>query len=130
MSKKKDKQEVVNEEVLKVNEPEITINGEDVEKPEEENITPDMVNVEAGAPEINSEEEPENVEQTTEGETEPEEEPENEVVEEMVTLKINKNFTDKYDKSIKYVKGKKYEFTADRAKELLADERDLVSKVK
>lgn len=126
MSKKKDKQEVVNEEVLNVTEPEITINGEEIQKPEEENITPEIVDVEAGAPEINSEEKTEN----NEGENEPEEKPEEKEVEEMVTLKIDKKFTDKYDSSIKYEKGKEYPFGAKRAEELLADKRNLVSKVK
>lgn len=76
-----------------------------------ENITP---NVEASSPAI-----------------EPTEEQEVPVEEEkMVTLKVNVNFTDKYNKSIKYVEGKKYEFKKDRAEELLNDPRKLVSKAK
>ena len=71
-----------------------------------ENITPSVVNVEASSPAVNPEEE------------------------KMVTLKVNVNFTDKYDKSIKYVAGKKYEFKEERAKELLNDPRKLVSKAK
>jgi len=47
-----------------------------------------------------------------------------------VILKVEVNFTDKYDKSIKYKKGKEYPFTAERAKELLNDKRGLVSEVK
>lgn len=45
-------------------------------------------------------------------------------------LKIEKNFTDKYDNSIKYVAGKIEEFAIERAEELLKDPRGLVSKVK
>lgn len=141
MSKKKDlikDDEFINVEPttpeVENTEPETTTNGEEIEKPEEGNITPDIVNVAAGAPEINSEEKPENNEgedEPTEGENEPEEEKsEDEVVEEKVMLKINKNFTDKYDNSIKYVKGKKYSFEVKRAEELLVDKRNLVSKVK
>lgn len=44
-------------------------------------------------------------------------------------LKIEKNFTDKYDNSIKYVAGKIEEFAIGRAEELLKDPRGLVSKV-
>lgn len=82
-----------------------TVNIENTEN----EVEPDVVNVEPASPEINSEEE---------------------IKEELVTLKVNVNFTDKYDKSIKYVKGKKYSFKAERANELLSDKRGLVSEVK
>lgn len=50
--------------------------------------------------------------------------------EEEIPLKIKLNFTDKYDSSIKYVKGEIHFFKTKRANELLNDKRGLVSKVK
>lgn len=91
----------------------MNVENTEVEAEANDNITPDVVNVEAEAPEVNSDVEEEKEE-----------------VKEMVTLKVEVNFTDKYDNSIKYVKGKEYSFNAERANELLNDKRGLVSKVK
>lgn len=41
---------------------------------------------------------------------------------------VLKKFTDKYDKAIKYEKGKTYEFTEERAKEILSVDK-LIKKV-
>ena len=51
-----------------------------------------------------------------------------EVTKDTVTLKIVKKFVDKYNKT-EYIVGNTYEFSADRAQELLTDKRKLVEKI-
>lgn len=109
MSKKKDL--IKDDEFINVEPTTPEVENTEGESEANENITPDVVNVEPTTPAINQNEDEESKE-------------------ELVTLKINKNFTDKYDNSIKYVKCKEYSFEVKRAEELLADKRNLVSKVK
>lgn len=95
-------EDVNSDEVMDVTAPEVIMNSEGADEPEEDSNE-----------DVNSDDE--------KVDDEPEEE---------VSLKIERNFTDKYNSSVKYVKGEIHLFEIKRAKELLNDKRNLVSEVK